>query len=282
MKKPISVLLIILMTCTFGIAQVSSTNGTFTAAGTTNFSMRTNTAARVTILGSGPNIGFVGINTIIPAYNLDVNGNINASSFLVNGKPLWTTDGSNISYTGSNSGDVNLNLSATATGNSILTLTANTGGASIIKSIRSGGSAAPLIFQTNSLERVRVDELGNVGIGTATPDTKLTVKGTVHATEVKVDLNVPGPDYVFEASYDLKSLTEVEAYIKKNKHLPEVPSAREMEKNGINVSEMNMLLLKKIEELTLHLIKVNHETKLLRSEIQNQNKTIDLLREKIK
>jgi hypothetical protein len=261
MKKQIVILLSFTLTTFFAISQVSSTNGTFTAAGTTNFSMRTNTAPRITVLGSGVNIGFVGINTITPAYNLDVNGNINASSFLVNGKPLWTTDGSTISYTGSIAGDVNLNLAAFTSGNSVLTLTANTGGASILRAIRSGGIASPLILQTNSLERVRIDESGNVGIGTATPDTKLTVKGIVHATEVRVDLNVPGPDYVFEPIYDLKPLAEIEAYIKENKHLPEIPSAKEMEKNGINVGVMNMMLLKKIEELTLHIITQQNKLK---------------------
>jgi hypothetical protein len=94
----------------------------------------------------------------------------------------------------------------------------------------------------------------NVGIGTTNPNQKLTVNGTIYGKEVKVDLNVPGPDYVFEPSYKLPSLTEIETYIKANKHLPEVPSAKEMEANGINLSEMNMLLLKKVEELTLHLI----------------------------
>ncbi len=103
---------------------------------------------------------------------------------------------------------------------------------------------------------------GNVGLGTYNPDAKLTVNGTVHAAEVKVDLNVPGPDYVFETEYNLLSLQEVETYITQNKHLPEVPSAKEMEQNGIKLSEMNMLLLKKVEELTLYLVqqdKINQE-----------------------
>jgi hypothetical protein len=102
---------------------------------------------------------------------------------------------------------------------------------------------------------------GFVGIGTASPDQKLTVKGIVHAQEVRVDLSVPGPDYVFEKNYKLPTLEEIKSYIDQNKHLPEVPSAAEMEKNGVQLGEMNMLLLKKVEELTLYAIELKKENK---------------------
>lgn len=106
---------------------------------------------------------------------------------------------------------------------------------------------------------------GNVGIGTTTPNEKLTVNGTIYGKEVKVDLNVPGPDYVFDEHYNLVSLDEIKAYIEKNKHLPEVPSAKEMEANGIRLSEMNMILLKKVEELTLHIIELKEEVEKLKA-----------------
>lgn len=95
----------------------------------------------------------------------------------------------------------------------------------------------------------------NVGIGTISPDEKLTVKGKIHAQEVKIDLlGALVPDYVFANDYKLKTLEEVENYIKQNNHLPEIPSAKEIEKNGLMLAEMNMALLKKIEELTLYMI----------------------------
>jgi hypothetical protein len=103
----------------------------------------------------------------------------------------------------------------------------------------------------------QITQAGNVGIGTTTPDAKLSVSGQVHAQEVKVSITVPGPDYVFDKDYQLTSLDEIKTYIDQNKHLPEVPSAKEMEKNGVQLGEMNMILLKKIEELTLHLIEQN-------------------------
>ncbi|SFC65874.1 hypothetical protein SAMN04487891_1183 [Flagellimonas taeanensis] len=108
-----------------------------------------------------------------------------------------------------------------------------------------------------------VDHLGNVGIGTNSPDSKLTVKGNIHAEEVKVDLSVPGPDYVFKEDYDLKSLEEVQNYIKEHGHLPNIPSAKEMETNGIQLGEMNMKLLEKIEELTLYILEQEKRIKKL-------------------
>ncbi|QLE02057.1 hypothetical protein HX109_11005 [Galbibacter sp. BG1] len=101
---------------------------------------------------------------------------------------------------------------------------------------------------------VIVDQKGDVGIGTYTPDEKLTVNGTMHAKEVKIDINVPAPDYVFEEDYKLRSLKELKKYIEIYGHLPEIPSAEEIAEEGISVGEMNMLLLKKIEELTLYIL----------------------------
>ncbi|GEM_PF-324551 len=96
---------------------------------------------------------------------------------------------------------------------------------------------------------------GNLGIGTASPDMKLTVKGKIHAQEIKVDLEgAIMPDYVFEKSYPLKSLSEIEKYINQHKHLPEIPSASIVAKNGLYLKEMNLKLLQKIEELTLYTI----------------------------
>ena len=126
---------------------------------------------------------------------------------------------------------------------------------------------------------------GNVGIGTIAPDEKLTVKGKIHTQEVRVDMSGPlVPDYVFAEDYKLKSLEAVEDYIKGNKHLPEIPSATEIEKNGLMLAEMNMNLLKKVEELTLYMIEQQKKNKEQTTEIETlkkENQVIKLMLERI-
>jgi len=98
----------------------------------------------------------------------------------------------------------------------------------------------------------------------------LAVKGSVIAEEIFVKLYADWPDYVFGQEYNMRSLSEVEKFIKKNKHLPDVPSESEVEEKGINLGEMDAILLRKIEELTLCTIE---QQKL----IEKQGKLIDQL-----
>lgn len=93
---------------------------------------------------------------------------------------------------------------------------------------------------------------GNVGIGTDAPLSTLAVNGRIRAKEIEVTLS-GWPDYVFTKNYALKPLAEVEAFIEQNHHLPNVPSADEVLKNGSNLGEMDTILLRKIEELTLYM-----------------------------
>ncbi len=113
-----------------------------------------------------------------------------------------------------------------------------------------------LSFSQGGTDRMFIKTDGNVGIGTTDPLSKLSVDGHIRATEVKVLLDISVPDYVFEPDYELRTLKETKKYIAENKHLPEIPSAVEIEENGIDLGDMNMRLLKKIEELTLHQIEL--------------------------
>lgn len=103
-------------------------------------------------------------------------------------------------------------------------------------------------------ERGNISFIGNnVGIGTTNPDAKLSVNGKIHAKEVKVDLT-GWPDYVFSNTYKLPTLANVEKHIAEKGHLENIPSAKEVAKNGIELGKMNKRLLQKIEELTLYTI----------------------------
>lgn len=108
---------------------------------------------------------------------------------------------------------------------------------------------------------------GYVGIGTSVIPTgvKLAVNGKILATEIEVQLNSEWPDYVFNEEYKLSPLSEVEQFIKENNHLPGVPSANSISKDGINLGQMNAILLQKIEELTLHMIDLQKEVEGLKN-----------------
>ena len=109
---------------------------------------------------------------------------------------------------------------------------------------------------------------GAVGIGVSAPDPafKLSIDGKVRAKEIKVQAN--WSDFVFEPGYYLPSLDEVARFINQNGHLRDIPSAAEVESNGVAIGEMHARLLQKIEELTLYVIELDKEGKALEEKIQ--------------
>lgn len=114
---------------------------------------------------------------------------------------------------------------------------------------------------------------GSVGIGTAltsNPNSyKLAVNGKIGRKEVQVEnTSTVWPDYVFESSYELLSLEELDLLIRENSHLPEVPTAIEIRANGQNLGEMNAILLKKIEELTLYIIQMQEQYQSLKQDFK--------------
>lgn len=120
--------------------------------------------------------------------------------------------------------------------------------------------------------QMMIDNVGNIGIGTGStalnPLEKLAVNGLIHTKEVKVDL-LNWPDYVFDKEYNLMPLSELEVAIKTSKHLPEIPSAKEVEVQGVLLGDMNKKLLQKVEELTLYIIQMNKEIELLKTQVKN-------------
>lgn len=117
-----------------------------------------------------------------------------------------------------------------------------------------------------------VTSQGKVGIGVSNPVNALDVNGKLHAREVLID-NTGWADFVFDKSYKLPTLEEVEAHINKHSRLPEIPSEAEVKENGINVGEMQVILLQKIEELTLYVIQQQKEL----NEVKKENKELRTL-----
>lgn len=116
-----------------------------------------------------------------------------------------------------------------------------------------------------------------------TPNGNFALKNKLEAKEVKVT-TTPTADFVFAENYDLPKLEKVEKYIKEKKHLPEIASAKEMEKEGVNVGEFQIKLLQKIEELTLYTIEQNKQIKQQQEQIkqlESQNKGIAELKKMV-
>nr|WP_315421950.1 hypothetical protein [uncultured Pedobacter sp.] len=122
---------------------------------------------------------------------------------------------------------------------------------------------------------------GYVGIGTTSPAEKLSVNGKIRAHEIKVEAT-NWPDYVFDRDYKILGLNELDAYIKQHKHLPDMPSAKEVEAKGVELGEMNKLLLKKVEELTLHLIEKDKQLIAEQNINHQQQNRLKLIEEKLK
>jgi hypothetical protein len=141
---------------------------------------------------------------------------------------------------------------------------------SILQGDATTNASSKLVFATSNgtavVQRMFIDKDGNVGIGTSTPREALSVNGNIRSKQVVVE-SANWPDYVFKPTYQLPSLADVKAYIDRNQHLPETPSEQEVIKNGLNIGEMNKLLMKKVEELTLYLIEKDKQAQAQQAEI---------------
>ncbi len=156
--------------------------------------------------------------------------------------------------------------------------------------LKPGGSDSGVLYSTLRLftanspdshtEKIRITTNGNsffnagkVGIGTDNPSDKLTVNGTVKCKKARVTLE-GFADFVFEKNYDLPTLEEVERHINENGHLKDIPKEAEVMENGLDLGEMNVKLLQKVEELTLYVIELNKQAKTQQAMMEKQQTTI--------
>ena len=200
--------------------------------------------------------GNIGVGTTNPTSKLDVTGMISSGGNSTPGSGLLN------SMWELNNG-IRINGSIPDVSQNGISYQSGGGGAAAISFFRGGGYDTGMDFYTNPgsnqgfgymIHRMRLTESGSLGIGTTNPGScKLAVEGTIGAHKVKVTQN-GWSDYVFDSSYQLPTLHQVEEYIQQNKHLPEIPSAAEIKKEGLDLGGNQALLLKKIEELTLYII----------------------------
>lgn len=201
-------------------------------------------------LSLNPLGGNIGIGNTAPGCRLDVSGTIHASSVLEVGSV-------------SNSGTAVFMENTDYNQHRATDSTVAIGSFSIAPSYG-------LDLFTNNTLRMRITREGNIGIGINAPTDKLSVNGNVRAKKVSVTQS-SWPDYVFEPDYILPSLSTLNNFIKLNKRLPEVPSAKEVQEKGVDLGATQALLLKKIEELTLHLIALDQKN----AKLEAQNKGLE-------
>ena len=259
-----------------------------------------------TIQGNSNN-NFIGIGTPTPGRNLDVNGTIriqsgNGFEFLragdnAYGYSIWS-DGAGHFNLGQGSAAnlrqnihlfINANTSFVGLGTTTPEKKLDVEGAVRVKSgnsfefLRAGDNAYGYSIWSDGAGHFNLGQgsaanlrqnihlfinanTSFVGVGTTTPAYKLDVCGTIRAKEVKVDLQ-GGCDFVFESNYKLMDLKTLEHFVKTKQHLPEIASEKEMIENGVNMKELQMKLLQKIEELTLYTIEQNKELQIMKEKI---------------
>ena len=206
--------------------------------------------------------GNIGIGTSSPGFRLDVadgfrvrnwsEGSNTYTTFRIQGGQTFT-HGLEIDFFGDSTlGDLNG------------TYQAGYGGGAIINV-----NPKPLVLGTDNQPRIYIASSGDVGIGTTQPESgiKLSVNGNIKTKKIIVS-QTGWPDYVFHPSYKLRPLSEIAAFIRTNQHLPDVPSAKEVEEKGISLGDNQAVLLKKIEELTLYIIDMKLEIEQLKKRIK--------------
>lgn len=223
----------------------------------TNIGIGTTTPTNILDVATGTSNSFGNYALIRTSSSVGYQGGL-----LFTNAPATNTDYTSLKITSSYNGSLNINTNAK------FGFVRN----SATEAWLNNGPAIQLAASTGNVYIAQGN--GNVLIGKTSQlntEYKLDVAGKIRANEIVV--NTDGADFVFDDTYELMSLTKLEKYIKENKHLPLVPSAIKMQKEGMSVSETNTILLQKIEELTLYIIEQNKK-------IENLQKKVEVLENK--
>jgi len=196
----------------------------------------------------------VGIGNVNPQTKLDVSGSFRAQSANIDNTIIADEISANIAT-------INKNLSTDdfVANTATIANTLSAGAFAANSAVISGafGSNSATISGALSANTATISGALNANSATVSgtlATNKLRVADLLCAKEIKVNLTPCWPDYVFKKNYNLMPLQELEQFVNKNHHLPEIPSAATVEENGIELGEMNAKFLKKIEELTLYII----------------------------
>jgi len=205
------------------------------------------------------NTGNVGIGTTTPAYNLDISSAANTTVQIRS--TTVSTGYSNLIFKGSlNQWKISKSPSGTGP-NAPATLAFNYdngvyGGDQSVMSIYWGGSGSGgVVIGTNASTTI----LGNCALG---------VNGKIGARELVISNLTPFPDYVFAPGYKLRPLSEIEKFIKQYSRLPEMPSAEDVKRDGLEVGKLTTILVQKVEELTLYIIELKKENEEINRKLQ--------------
>lgn len=205
----------------------------------------------------------IGINNTSPGVELDVRGVTNPGFILsATGVPASAVMG--IATSGSS-------YSANAVVGDVVFGPKGGGSHDLILSCQNGNSGS-IRFKSGPIggdvEYMTIRGNGLVGIGTNNPQFLLDVAGTIRACEVRVNLSGGWCDYVFDKNYKLMPFAELEKYINDNHHLPKIPAAAEVDKNGLDMGSMQISMMEKIEELTLYMLQLKKENDALKARLE--------------
>ncbi len=279
-------------------------NGTLTHAGTVavNGALSSSSLSTTSLTTSSIITGGIQISALTDGASYtqllveDGSGNVGTRSLSTLDLSPWTEDSGTVSYGGNANLTGTFDASAISTGS--LSITGLVSGATFDRVLMEDGSGnlgykdlssfnfshwaidgsnnlsynAGTITSTQGIysEADNASDLALVVKNGATTNFKVDGAGNIRARKLELDLQSEWPDYVFKDNYELKSLEEVETYVKANNHLPDVPSEKEVRENGIDVAEMDGVLLQKIEELTLYIIEQNKTIKSQQKELKEQ------------